>query len=76
MTFRIFQVSADGVALPVYDPNTPEKSAATSAATASGAIASGASAPVEDTSAEWDELRERLRQQAKPRPGRKSVLGL
>ena len=79
MTFRIFQVSADGVALPVYDQNAPDKHVATAAATASDATASGATArtaPVEVTSAEWDELRERLRRQASPKPVRKSVLGL
>ena len=68
-------MSADGVASPVYDHDTPEKPVPTSTAPAANAATSRL-APVQNTSAEWDELRERLRQQANPKPARKSLLGL
>ena len=66
MTFRIFHVSADGVASPVYGQDAPERPVQS---------ASARTAPVKNTSPEWEELRERLRQQTTPKPSRKTWLG-
>ena len=78
MSFRIFQVSADGVAWPVSDKNASDRSVPTTIAaapTASGTATAGArTVPVENT-VEWAELRERLRQQTPPKPSRKSWRG-
>jgi hypothetical protein len=67
MTFRIFQVTTDGVASAVYEQNaSPDPPAVTTVSRVG---------PAESTSAEWQELRERLRQQPTTKSARKSWLG-
>jgi hypothetical protein len=73
MTFRIFQVSSDGIASPVYDNDHDAAAPITPSTPNSGATAR--SIQFESHSAEWHELRERLRQQT-TKPARKTWLGL
>jgi hypothetical protein len=73
MTFRIFQVSSDGIASPVYSNDQDAAPSVTASDSDSGAKARRI--PFESHSEEWHELRERLRQQT-TKPPRKTWLGL
>ena len=72
MSIRIFQVSEDGIAAPVYhhDVAPPPTAVPSAAAADAQPVIAGTD------SAEWQELRERLRAQTTKKPARRSVLGL